>query len=203
MGDSRILTLRAGELALELAPSLGGGIVAFRSGAIDLMRPTAQADLAAGAVRQFASWPLVPWSNRIRGGRFAWRGRQIQLPVDASDPHAIHGIGWRLPWTARDASESAVCLVLRHAGDARWPFAFEAQQCFALDADGFELWMSVTNAGDEPMPAGLGHHPYFPRDAETTLQFTAAEAFENDADVVGLVVDDEMRGRHVVRVAPP
>src|SRR5262245_25473228 len=97
MVDSRILTLRAGALALELAPSQGGSIVAFRKGAIDLMRATKPEDLAAGAVRQFASWPLVPWSNRIRNGRFAWRGRPIQLPVDASDPHAIHGVGWRLP----------------------------------------------------------------------------------------------------------
>jgi len=186
MAESPILTLRAGELTLELAPSLGGAIVAFRRGAVDLMRPTTPENLSTGAVRQFASWPLVPWSNRIRGGRFAWRGRNIQLPVDAADPHAIHGIGWRRPWSARDASESAVCLVLRHPGDAAWPFAFEAQQCFALGADGFELWMSVTNTGAEPMPAGLGHHPYFPRDARTTLQFSAAEAFENDADVMPL-----------------
>ena len=186
MGDSRILALRAGELALELAPSQGGGILAFRRGAVDLMRPTKPADLAAGAVRQFASWPLVPYSNRIRNGRFAWRGRAIQLPTDATDPHAIHGVGWRRPWTVRDASESAVCLDLVHAQDASWPFAFSAQQCFALDADGFELWMSVTNTGTEPMPAGLGPHPYFPRDARTTLAFAATHAFENDAEKIPL-----------------
>src|SRR6185312_6280569 len=34
MGDSRILTLRAGALTLELAPALGGSIVAFRRDAV-------------------------------------------------------------------------------------------------------------------------------------------------------------------------
>ena len=75
---------------------------------------------------------------------------------------------------------------LVHEADASWPFRFTAQQCFALDDDGFELWMSVTNAGAEPMPAGLGPHPYFPRDARTTLAFTATHAFENDAEKIPL-----------------
>ena len=44
---------------------------------------------------QFASFPLVPFSNRIADGRFEWDGEQIEIdPNFAPEPHAIHGVGW-------------------------------------------------------------------------------------------------------------
>ena len=178
-----ILTLRAGALSLDLAPRAGGVIAGFRHGDTLIMRPPDLPGLAAGNPRAGASWPLVPYSNRIRNGRFPWRGKQVQLELDwLSKEHAIHGNGWRRPWTVHDRSASAVSLKQRHQGDGFWPFAYEAQQSFALTPDGFTLWMAVTNTGAEPMPAGLGHHPYFHRTPDATLCVTTREYWENDAE---------------------
>jgi len=176
-----IITLRAGALSLDLAPRAGGVIAGFRHGDTLIMRPPDLPGLAAGNPRAGASWPLVPYSNRIRNGRFPWRGKIIELERDwLSKEHAIHGNGWRRPWSVHDLSASAVTMKQRHAGDGFWPFSYEAQQSFALTPDGFTLWMAVTNSGAAPMPAGLGHHPYFHRTPDATLRVTTRELWETD-----------------------
>lgn len=180
-----IVSLSAGALVLELAPSAGGIIVGFRRGDTPIMRAPDYAAIAQGNPRGGASWPLVPYSNRIRNGRFAWRGRLIELAKDhLSGPHAIHGNGWRHPWTAHDVSASAATLRQVHAADAFWPFDYEARQSFALTPEGFTLWMAVTNTGKEPMPAGLGHHPYFHRPDDVRLRVRTREVWEADAEIL-------------------
>jgi aldose 1-epimerase len=176
-----ILTLRAGVLVLDLAPAVGGIIAGFRHGDSLLMRAPDLDAIRRGSPRGGASWPLVPYSNRIRDGRFPWRGRIFTLAKDVlSTDHAIHGNGWRRPWSTHERSESGVRLKQVHAGDAFWPFAYEAQQAFALTPRGFTLWMAVTNTGDGPMPAGLGHHPYFHRSDDVRLRVAAREMWDAD-----------------------
>lgn len=178
-----IMTLRAGALSLDLAPRAGGVIAGFRHGDTLIMRAPDLPGLAAGNPRAGASWPLVPYSNRIRNGRFPWRGRIIELERDwLSKEHAIHGNGWRRPWSVHDRSDSAVSLEQSHAGDGFWPFAYDARQSFALTPDGFTLWMGLTNTGAEPMPAGLGHHPHFHRTPDATLRVATRELWESDAE---------------------
>ena len=51
-----------------------------------------------------ASFPLVPYVNRIRGGRFTFRGREVRLaPNMAGDPSPLHGQGWLSPWQVERA----------------------------------------------------------------------------------------------------
>jgi aldose 1-epimerase len=185
--SDRIVTLSAGDLVLELAPSVGGIIAGFRVGSTLLMRQPDYAAIAAGSPRGGASWPLVPYSNRIRNARFPWRGRMVQLQTDAlGREHAIHGDGWRKPWSVHEQSASAVVLKQNHPPDSFWPFAYEAQQGFALTAKGFTLWMALTNTGDETMPAGLGHHPYFHRTPDARLTAATRMLWENDSEALPL-----------------
>lgn len=178
---SSSLVLRAGELSLELCPAAGGTIVGMWHGTTPLMREPDRALLRAGNPRGAASWPLVPYSNRVRGARFAWKGREVTLERDAlGGEHAIHGNGWRRPWEVRDESPSAAMLVHAHRPDGFWPFAYEARQGFALSPSGLVLWMAVTNTGDEDMPAGLGHHPYFRRTPGARLRVGLGEMWEGD-----------------------
>jgi aldose 1-epimerase len=182
-----IITLRAGELVLDLAPRCGGIIAGFRRGRDLIMRAPDLALIESGNPRGSASWPLVPYSNRIRNGLFTWRGKPIRLESDEiGGKHAIHGNGWRRPWAIDDLSESATVWIHAHRADGFWPFDYEARQAYALTEDELALWMSVTNTGTEPMPAGLGHHPYFHRTSDATLRFVADEMWENDADVLPL-----------------
>ena len=151
-------TLRAGSLELMVDAARGGSILTFRDRGFDLMRPW---DGVSDDPRSYASFPLVPFSGRVDHARFSFDGKSYELtPNFAPEPHAIHGDGWTSPWTVVTATPTSVELELVHdrAGDV---FRYRATQIFWLYPDRLEIAMSVTNRGPEPMPFGLGHHPYF------------------------------------------
>ena len=192
MVATSIVQVRAGELTLEVAPWLGGAVTAFRLGEIELLRPTPQAAIAHGQVRQTGAFALVPYSNRIAQGRFEHEGAAFQLAASPyGEAHALHGNGWQLPWTVTECSAISCVLQLDHVpvGDgppraAGWPFAFRATQSMALSPSGLRITLELENRDDRPMPAGLGWHPFFPLRADTTLAFSARSVWLTDAELL-------------------
>jgi aldose 1-epimerase len=130
------------------------------------------------------SFPLVPFVNRIRGGRFTFRGREVVLqPNMAGDPSPLHGQGWLNPWAVEESSAQGAVLAYRHeAGE--WPWAYEARQEFALDESGLSIRLACRNASGEAMPCGLGQHPYFPCGAETRIGTQVTHAWTIDEQVL-------------------
>ena len=183
-------TLRSGALGVVLAPQAGGAIGRFwleqTRMAIELLRPASDRALARCDPWGMASFPLVPWSNRIREGRFTFGGRTISLaPNRPGDRHAIHGHGFQVAWTVAVLERAVAVLEHRHAPDA-WPWAYRAVQRVALTPASLDLELTLTNQDDEPMPAGLGWHPYFPRTPETTLTARVGGLWLTDAEVLPL-----------------
>ena len=85
-------------------------------------------------------FPLVPYVNRIRDGRFTFRGREVHLqPNMAGDPSPLHGQGWLNAWTVEEAEEFDAVRYRHEAGE--WPWAYEARQLFNLDEGG--LWLNL------------------------------------------------------------
>jgi aldose 1-epimerase len=81
------------------------------------------------------------------------------------------------------AADSEATLAFRHAA-GEWPWAFHAAQHFALDEGGLTLTLACTNEADQPMPCGLGFHPYFPCTADTVLDAEVACAWTVDAQTL-------------------
>jgi aldose 1-epimerase len=176
--------IEKGMARLVLAPEVGGAVAAFQVAGRDVMRP-----MAAGATDALlaASFPLVPFCNRIPNGRFVFEGREVVLPPNLGDhPHALHGQGWRGAWAVEKVEDGEVVLSYEHAPDA-WPWAYRAEQRFALSEIGFRVELSVTNTSDTPMPAGLGFHPYFPAREGETLTAANNGVWMIDADVLPTV----------------
>lgn len=174
------LELRAGELRLALRPDMGGSIAGFWLGDLPVMR-SVEGD-ALVAPRQGASFPLVPYSNRLGYRRFQWAGRTHATEANFPDsPHSLHGVGWLRPWQVVEAGESSALLRYTHAPDAHWPFAFEAEQQVELEPQRLTLRLAARNTGDAPQPMGLGWHPYFPRRARSRLHAELTHRWESDA----------------------
>src|SRR5688572_17767688 len=100
------------------------------------------------------------------------------------DPHALHGIGWQRPWRMVAASNTQATLQLAVEADAQWPWSFSASQTFKLSPSALTVSMAVTNRDTVPMPAGIGHHPYFPRDDRTRITVRTRAIWEGDHDVM-------------------
>ena len=186
--------LQAGSLVAEVAPEIGGSLAALYTRAgrtgprCDWLRPSSDAAVRSGSPLELASFPLVPWCNRIRDGGFDWNGRRIQLaPNRAGSPHTIHGLGWQRPWRILERTESWIELGLVEPGTGEWPFPFTAFQRYDLDSEGLTVTLSMRNSGDASMPAGLGHHPYFPHRREgsgTTLKAEVGAMWLSDAEAM-------------------
>src|SRR5690348_15305819 len=117
-----IVVLRSGGLTAELWPAIGGSLGAFHAALpggerLDLVRPAGPAEAASLGPLAMGSFPLVPFSGRIREGRFTHGGRQVQLPLNfPPSRHAIHGQGWQVPWSVVEATPARAVLEYRHHG---------------------------------------------------------------------------------------
>ncbi len=184
----RQVNLRAGRYALSLAPALGGSISRCTwlhpdGEDVDLLRPMPAKATSSEAAGCF---PLFPFSNRVRHGQFTFDGRRICLPRNTDGPHVEHGHGWQRAWTVAAQDEESATLAFTHdpAMDGNWPFAYRAEQHFALEESGISITLRARNLGERPMPLGFGLHPYFPRSPRCRLRAKVSGFWEADAEVM-------------------
>ena len=161
-----LITLRADGAGLTVAPAVGGAVTRYwleRDGTTwEWLRPM-PAEAVGGRHPDLASaFPLVPYSNRIREGRFTFRDRAVVLPLNRPpERHAIHGHGWQSAWRPIATGPAEAQLEYRHAASA-WPWPYRATQRFTLTPSSLTVALTLTNEGDTPMPAGLGWLLFFP-----------------------------------------
>ena len=178
---AQIIELQHGPFRLSLRPDLGGCIAGFWLGDVPVLRSTPAADLAN--VRQSASYPLAPFSNRIGNARFEWRGAAYELAQNfLPEPHAIHGVAWQRPWQVTDSGANFAVLTYQHQPDAAWPFAFDCVQSVRLGQNGLTMQLSITNRHSQAVPIGGGWHPYFVKRPGSHISFAATHRWDMDAD---------------------
>ena len=189
-----VITLRAYHARVGIARGIGGSITHYHwvdgTHRHDWLRPATPNDLAARTADRLACFPLVPFSNRIRDGRFTFGGHAVQLPLNQwPQPHAEHGHGWQAAWTRVERAADRLTIEYDRPADA-WPFPYRARQDFVLTADELRVTLSVENRGRATMPVGLGFHPYFPRTAQCRLSARVAAMWVTDAEVMPTALTD-------------
>jgi aldose 1-epimerase len=120
----------------------------------------------------WGAYPMVPWAGRVRAGVFRFDGHEWQLPLNLGD-HAIHGTAFGRAWTVRSDGSLTIDL------GPTWPFGGHAVQRFELTDSHLSCTLEV-HAGDRPMPAQAGWHPWFLKPAR--LDFRAASMYVKDAE---------------------
>ena len=158
------MELNNGNLRLRLDPEIGGSIVDFSAKLEDRWIPIMRrSEEPLSKSSNASSFVLIPYSNRLRDGRFSFGGKTYQLRN--AEKHAIHGDVRDRPLRVLEGSEDRVVLEFRsdEVSDLNFPFPFSAKMIYSLE--GFELScrIELVNVGTESMPAGCGFHPYFNR----------------------------------------
>lgn len=172
------IRLISGDSVCEVAPALGGSILRLSVAGVELLR---RAPSDADDIQQVACFPMIPFANRIARGHFAFQGKNISIGVDPDgDPHALHGHGWRRAWSVNDRAADRVRLGFDHDGQG-WLWPYRAEQTIVLRPDGLEIEIAVHNRHPvDPMPAGIGIHPFFSRSAHNWIAAEAKAWWQND-----------------------
>lgn len=195
MPPVQTISLACGALRLQLAPAVGGSIARFYSSGVatgdsrevDWLRPATRQALEQCDPLGMASFPLLPFCNRIRDGRATFEGREIRFPPNhpsVNSPHPLHGIGWQRPWTLVSDDGRSAKLSLDVPASEAWPWAFTALQHLVLDEQALHVTMTLTNRDSAAMPAGIGHHPYFPHTHGTRLTTATKAMWQGDSEVM-------------------
>ena len=170
-----LLTLGSGAMSVDVAPHAGGRIAQIR---VDGVAQLAGFGDDNASMLAWGSYPMIPWAGRVRHGEFAFEGERYRLPITLG-AHAIHGVGFALPWRVDAQSLRHIELSLALPQDGRWPFGGVARQRIELQSRGLRMRMSAT-AGDRAMPAELGWHPWFLK--PDRVEFSPRAWYPRDAD---------------------
>ena len=85
-----VLRLRNGNASAEVVPWIGGAIASYRwdldGRYLDWLRPASTEALIEGDPEKVSCFPLVPFSNRIREGRFHFGGSVARRDVFGTVP---------------------------------------------------------------------------------------------------------------------
>lgn len=109
---------------------------------------------------------LFPFPGRIQAGRFAWQGREFQLPDNDGRGNAIHGFVHDRPWRVIEQSEQQVTGQFQASIDdpsllQQWPSDFRITATYRVIGSELQARYLIENPGPEPLPCGFGTHPYF------------------------------------------
>ncbi len=166
-----MLRLHAGDWTADLAPEDGAGLTALRLAGRDVLMPAPQGRRLGGP---FGAFWMIPWANRLDGGRLDGH----HLPINREqEGTAIHGLSRDRGWDVQTAAPDRVVLV--QSVDAA-PYRYDALLVVGLSPAGLLLDLTITNAGDAPMSFGAGWHPWFVRPAGTRLAFRATHRCVHD-----------------------
>lgn len=155
----------------EIVPEIGNNVIRFDAAGRQALVPPA--DLSAfkavmGAAFRYGT-PILSPPNRVRGGRFSYRGKEYQLPLNEF-PNHLHGElctrGWEVVgYGASEAQGAYVTSCFRYAEHpdivAYFPHSLIFTVTVRLRNGKLEVSGSIHNDGDDEAPFAFGLHPYF------------------------------------------
>lgn len=182
-----------------LVPEIGSNLVSLRSTreGIDVLTiPETLEEFKANTT----SWgfPVLMPPNRIAQGKFTFNGRDYVFDINERGKNHIHGIVHDLPWqvvaTSTDGAAS-VTTAIRSDDHSKikesYPHSFELRMTFSLRGARMDITVEAENFGSDPMPFGVGFHPYFnvpllptSSKAQCTVQVPAKQVWELNDDLI-------------------
>jgi aldose 1-epimerase len=169
------LSYRSEALQATVLPAAGARLHRLRAFGHDLLR--APDDPATHLTDPFfwGAYVMAPWCNRTGAGRTQVGTRWIDVAPNFPDGSAIHGQVYASPWTVGSDGNLSV----RGGGDG-WPWTYEVSQRLAISGGQLRIELALRNLADDPMPAGLGVHPWFCRPLQVAIH--GGRVFRNNLE---------------------
>ncbi len=171
-----LLTLTAGEAIVQVDPDVGGRLVSWCVGDLELLGGR------SGIPEEYGCYPMAPWPGRLRERRVEVDGTRRKLPPTYAG-WAMHGTVLGRQWRVIEATSEHVGLAIDLGAD--WPWPGEATLSWRLGPDSLRSDLAVTSEGT-PFPAEVGWHPWFrrrlARGGDLTWKADAVSLLERGAD---------------------
>ncbi len=155
---------------VSIIPSFGGHVnelILKKNGALHSIIDGAKTIEELVANPYYKSAKLIPFPNRIKDGKYVFKGRTYQLPINhLAENHAIHGLLYNKPFHIKkiEKSNSSALLELEYYYVSElegYPFSFLLQLEYTFTINGLKIKTAVVNQGNSEMPFADGWHPYF------------------------------------------
>jgi aldose 1-epimerase len=164
--NPEVVEIRAGSTTARIAPGQGFNCYSLVVDGFDYLHQEA-GFLPDGSPTHSGTPILFPWPNRIAGSTFEWQGKTYQVPVtEQSTGASLHGFACRTPWPVIEQSNDSVTgewILSRDAPAmvANWPADAGLRVTYRVEPTALIVTSEVFCPGDEPLPFGVGFHPYF------------------------------------------
>lgn len=123
---------------------------------------------------------MAPFANRIREGRFNFKGLDISFPMNRPASNvACHGLARERAWDVLEQDATRVMLHCR-INEADYPWQFSITQRISIAESVLSIELEIENEGKVEMPFGMGLHPWFPRTADALLRLRVPGHYEQD-----------------------
>lgn len=129
----------------------------------------------------YASSILFPFANRIKDGKYTFKGKQYQFPINvAEEKNALHGLVFDKTFNLVESnlSKTSAKIVLEYNENNQsigFPFTYNLQLIYTFTEDKMNLEMKIKNTSSSSFPFTVGWHPYFYSSNlhDSNLQFIA------------------------------
>lgn len=151
-----VLTLQTGDYTAQVG-QVGATLLSLTHQGHRLVDPVAPDQLDDA----WRGRTLVPWPNRVVGGRYEVAGTAYELPVNEHETGAaLHGLGAFQRWDLVEHTDTTAAWALDLPPSYGYPFQVRCVTTYTLDQDGLSVRVEGRNLGDTAAPFGASIHPY-------------------------------------------
>ena len=169
------LTFSSDALEVVVLPEIGARLHRLRAFGHDLLRTPDQENVHEADPFFWGAYVMAPWCNRLEARPIRFGTRRIDLPPNFPDGSAIHGQVYLRPWQVQEDGRLTI-----HGGGDAWPWRYQVGQRLGVSGAEVRIELELTNLDDEPMPAGLGIHPWFRKPVRVAIH--GARVFPDNRD---------------------
>ena len=153
MKTETFFSISHGKYTAEIS-TMGAALAALKFEVSDLIEPRTHP-------RYFSGELLAPWPNRIKDGKYQYRGHDFQLPVnEVNRNNALHGLVFDKDWSVITHEKDRIILQIIVDEQEKYPGILELEISYELDELGLLSTLTATNRGASQLPYGASTHPY-------------------------------------------
>jgi aldose 1-epimerase len=111
--------------------------------------------------KNFCGALLAPWPNRIRDGKYSWRGQNFQASVnEIVRNNNLHALVFDREWSLVEQTEISATFSLFIKKSIAYPTDLDFLVTYSLSNEGLHWQIDSRNVGNLAAPYGVAVHPY-------------------------------------------